>query len=80
MMLALTWNKPADEVWAYYNGVQEGAPVGGLGVWAGVLLNTHTNIGASTTVPAGVWDGFAAHGMVFNSVLGAADIADLYSV
>lgn len=35
MCLGITWDKAADEVRCYYNGVQEGVTLTSLGVWSG---------------------------------------------
>lgn len=75
--MAMTWNKPADEVRAYYNGVQEGATMNGLGVWAGALNANLCVIGAADNTPALVWHGWKAHAALWNAVLTPAQIAEL---
>lgn len=75
--VAITWSKAADEVKAYYNGVQEGATMNTLGVWVGSLAATTTCIGTSATAPAAVWSGTLAHVAVWASPLSGAQIATL---
>lgn len=72
--LALTWDKAADEVKAYYNGVQEGTTSTGLGVWAGALASNDCEI---STVN---YSGFLAHAALFNKALTAAQVLALATV
>ncbi|MHC4176260.1 MAG: hypothetical protein ACYSWU_02070 [Planctomycetota bacterium] len=80
LMFGLTWSVSADEAKAYYNGVQSGATLNGLGVWVGALDNTATLLGATTTTPTGVWDGWLAHCALFDRALAPAEIAALAAV
>ena len=75
--VALTWSKSGDAVKAYFNGVQEGATLTGLGVWLGLLASSTTLIGATSQTPGGVWSGTLAHVAVWANVLSAAQIATL---
>jgi hypothetical protein len=76
--VALTWDQTAEELKAYYNGVQEGATQSGLLAWTGGgLNNTQAAIGAGSTVPASVWHGYLAHPALWDRVLPAASIAAL---
>ncbi|MGD2077624.1 MAG: hypothetical protein PVH18_04545 [Chloroflexota bacterium] len=75
--LALTWNKGADEVKAYYNGSQQGSTQTGLNIFAGSL--TEANVG-SNNAPAVIWDGYLAHAAVWDSALTPAKIAALATV
>ena len=75
--LALTWSKSGDQVKAYYNGIQEGATLTGLGVWAGSLAATGTTIGSSSSAGSFIWDGNLAHAAIFGSALSAAQVATL---
>ena len=79
MHFAITWDKTADAVKAYYQGSQTGATASGLGVWAGLLASTTTIIGSLDTTPALVWDGWLAHAAVWTKALLAAQIADIYN-
>ena len=78
--IAMTWNKTADQVIAYYNGSQTGATQTGLGVWAGSLASASTCIGALSTAPDGVWSGYLAHAAVWTKTLTAAQILALATV
>ena len=75
--VAITWDKTEDEVRAYYNGVQEGATLSGLGIWAGDPTSDKMVIGAFSTTPDTIWDGFLAHPAIWNIALTAAQIAGL---
>lgn len=66
MALGLTWSVSADEVKAYFGGVQEGTTQTGLGTWAGALQSTAALIGALSAVPANVWSGPLAHALLLN--------------
>ena len=78
--VAATWSKSGDAVIAYYNGVKSGSTSTGLGVWAGDLAETAVNIGALSTVPASVWDGYLAHAAVWSTPLSAAQILTIATV
>lgn len=75
--VALTWSKSGDQAIAYFNGVQEGAVLSGLGAWAGNLASSTTLIGATSQTPGGVWNGNLAHVAVWATPLSAAQIATL---
>ena len=79
-VVALTWNQPSNEVIAYFQGIQQGAALAGLGVWAGALDPTQCVVGAEDTAPTDVWDGFEGHIIVWDRVLSPATILDLASV
>jgi len=71
--LGLTWNKTADQVIFYVNGVAITPVSTGLGTFAGALSATQTLIGSlNTGAAAQVWSGLLAHWAVFNSTLSAA--------
>lgn len=74
---AVTWDKVADEVRSFIAGTQSGPTADTLGVWAGALSNVRTLIGANSMVPANVWHGWLAHGMLLDYALAPAGIADL---
>jgi len=54
----LTWDAVANKACAYLNGVQLGATKTGLGTWAGALSNIRCTLGATSTVPTGVFAGW----------------------
>lgn len=78
--LALTWSKSADQMKAYFNGVQVGATQTGLGTWAGALASTACLIGAVTTTPTFIWSGMLAHAGVWTRALSAGEVAELYRI
>ena len=80
MHFGLTWSKAGDAVKAYYNGVQEGATLTGLGIWAGVVVPAQTILGALITTPNHVWDGYLAHAAVWTTPLTVAQILALATV
>lgn len=79
--VGMSWDKTAGasgEVKAIWNGAQTGATQTGLGVWAGAL--TKALIGAETTVPVSVWDGWMAYAAVkFGSVWSPADFLAMHN-
>jgi len=80
MCFALTWSKSAGasgEVKAYYNGAQTGATQVGLGVWAGALAASATSLGAGGTGPFNPFDGYVAHGAIWDRPLAPVEIAAL---
>ena len=78
--LAVTWDKAAEEVKLYKNGLQFGATMGTLGVWAGVLIITNTVIGAYNNTPGSIWNGKLAHCPVWTKALSPAQILSLATV
>jgi len=76
--IAISWNKPADEVKVYWNGAQVGATVGGLGIWAGALAISV--IGATNLVPTNPFFGGIAHHQVYSRALSPTEIAALSTV
>lgn len=77
---AVTWSASGDAVKIYMNGVQQGATMTGLGVWAGTDSTTQNVIGASTTAPLSVWSGTIAHVAIWNTPLSAAQVLTLAAV
>jgi len=78
--VAITVTKPGDAVIIYVSGVQSGATQTSLGVWSGALAATRCVIGANDTTPTLVWPGQEAHVAIWNTVLTAAQIAQLASI
>lgn len=77
-MVALTWNTSgAGAVKAFYNGPQSGATQTIAGTFVGNLTSTLTVIGATSTVPANVWDGLGCHSELLTAELSATEIATL---
>lgn len=76
----LTWDKAADQVKQYANGVQQGATVTGLQTWTGALGSTICNLGALITTPTNVWSGTLAHAAVWGKALSANVMAALARV
>lgn len=75
MNLALTWDKAADTVQAYYNGVAEGAALNTLGNWAGALAAANTVLGAYQTNATLGHKGWLAYGLVLNRAATPAEVA-----
>lgn len=78
--MAITWDKAANQLIAYINGVQTGTTQSGFGVFSGSLAATTTVIGAATTTPTQVWSGYLAHVAVWNRALTATEILSLATV
>ena len=75
--VSITWSKAGDVVWYYVDGAQITSDTV-LGNWAGALANTNTVVGAASTAPVEVWDGYLAHCAVWNRPLPDAAIYALY--
>ena len=74
-VVGITWDKAAEELKTFYNGVVDDEEVN-LGVWLGNLSNTQTVIGAESTVPINVWSGFIGPVLLANRAFTPAEIAD----
>jgi hypothetical protein len=80
-MLALTWDTSGGgELKGYLNGAQVGSTATGLGTWAGNLDATTTTIGAGSTVPTNVWDGYMAHVALLTGVMSEAELLQLAQI
>jgi hypothetical protein len=77
---AITWSKSNDRVRAYLNGVQQGADMTALGVWAGSLSPTRCVLGALDTNGFNGWSGWESHYRNYPSELPAADIFALNTI
>lgn len=74
----MSWSAAGDFVDYYFNGATAGmARNTGLGVWAGPLLVGGTVLGAGNTGGALGWNGYLAHGQIWNIPLTAAQHAVL---
>lgn len=60
----VTWSETADQLIVYLNGVAQGAPVTGLGVFAGVI--TKALLGAGSVVPANVLSGSSQYNTLWD--------------
>jgi hypothetical protein len=79
-LAGITWDKAADEVKCYLQGVQVGATQNGLGTWAGTLGATTCVLGAETTAALNPHKGLLQHPMVLaNRVLTAAEWLSIYA-
>ncbi len=79
MHWVITWDTVADEMKAYFNGVQEGATQTVIGTLVGNLSAALTNVG-SQGQPSVVWDGYLAHPALWTAVLTPLEILDLATV
>lgn len=66
----ITW---ASTMKAYYNGAQEGATQTGAGTIVGNLASNGAIIGASSTSPGNVWEGYLAYVLLLFGEASAAD-------
>ena len=73
----LTASLAADEVRNYITGVQIGATLNGLVAWVGALAPVRTVLGATSTVPGNVWDGWLAHSVIWTRALSPAEMLSL---
>jgi beta-glucanase (GH16 family) len=75
-----TWSLATDELRLYIDGVPQGQDwvTKGLGTWAGSLSATACTIGNQNTTPgAACWHGNLAHVAIWNTVLNAAQAAQV---
>jgi hypothetical protein len=71
--LGMTWDTTADEFKVYFNAVQQGGTLSGLGTWVGDLLNTRSIIGARDTVATFPWSGDIAYVSLYDEALSLSD-------
>jgi hypothetical protein len=75
----MTWSKSRDEFKAYFNGVQSGSAITGLGTWVGNLDSTYTVLGMRGTGGSNAWSGLINDVRLYTRALSQDEIADLYS-
>lgn len=80
LSLAMTWSVIDDQLIAYRNGVQTGATQGTLGNWGTNLVTTRCCIGAVTTEPGEVWDGYINHVTILDRALSPVTMRSLYRI
>lgn len=74
--LGLTISKSANQMIAYFGGVQTGATQTGLGTWVGVPIANNTLIGSGGAADSTTrMKGYAAHGIVINRAATPAEMA-----
>lgn len=77
-MMGLTISLLADEVIAYYNGLQEGPIQNGVPAWGSALGATRCCIGARLTAAVNVWNGRAAHVAIWSgAILSGSEMASI---
>lgn len=75
---AMTWDKTADQVIGYFNGVQVGSVLNGLSSWTGSLASGLSAIADYTSAgSANNWTGNLAHVAAWEVALTAAEIASI---
>lgn len=70
----LTWSKIADEVRGYYNGVEIGVALNGLGVWAGAIVEAYIGCRWGLT---NFFSGWLKYPTVWNRPLTATEMSAL---
>jgi microcystin-dependent protein len=80
MNMAVTWNKAADQAKFYFNGVQAGPTLTGLGVWAGDLVSGYCVFGAETLTGTRGWKGYGGRVALWDVALTADEIASTYAM
>ena len=73
--LGLTVSRSADQMKAYFNGAQTGATQTGLGTWVGIPIAANTLVGAGSTTPTFITNGYVAHAIVLNRAATPAEVA-----
>ena len=80
MHLAITWDTTADELKAYFDGVQKGSTQTSNAAWVSALSENLTNIGSQSETPAEPWSGNIAHVALWTTALSVAQILALVTV
>lgn len=76
--MLITWDKNADQVKFYVDGVQSGSTATSLGVWADTIANSFTALGNYTSAGgAFFWDGYIKYPALWNRVLTPTEVAGL---
>ena len=78
--LAFSWSASAGvngEVRAFVSGVQQGATLTGIGVWADALSPTRTLLGAQAIPPFAIWHGWLGHCAVWSRALSPTEVAEV---
>lgn len=75
--IAITWNKAAEEMKVYLNGVQQGATQTALGTWVGIPGSTKMILGNYSTNYNGTWKGSIARASFYNIALTQTQIQKL---
>ena len=78
MMFALTWDSVADEMKAYYNGLQVGVTTAGFGSITGTLNLDYAIIGANDSTGFNPWKGYLSQQAIWTSVLAPGVITEIY--
>ena len=81
MSLGMTFSDATDTLRAFYDGVQEGADVNAVGIWAGALSATACAIGAAGATGSNPWKGDISDVIIgLNGVVATpAQMADLHT-
>lgn len=74
--VCLTWDKAADQMKGYVNGVQVGTTQTGLGTWAGALGSCIIGGQTGGASPSTIWSGSLARWKVWDVALTAAEVAE----
>lgn len=72
--VGITWDKNANEVKAYVNGVQVETTQTASGVWAGAPAAATTNLGVATQAPTSPWKGWLAQSLLLNRAATPAEM------
>lgn len=70
--IIMTYSEAVDQMIVYLDGIQQGAILVGLGVWAGVIVANNVAIGATDTGPGNPYSGRIAHSAIWDAALSPA--------
>lgn len=76
-LMSITYDDTANQTVCYFNGSQIGGTLSPVGTWVGAPAVNSCHIGS--TGSGSYWNGYLAHGAVFNTVLTPAKIAEIYT-
>lgn len=78
--VGMSWSDSADEMKAYYNGVQVGSTVTGIGTWETPSLTDDRCYVGAQLFNLNLFSGYLCHAALYNTALPASDFATLATV
>jgi len=76
--VCLTWDKAADQVIGYINGIPQSAPLTGLGTYVGTLGSGFSAIADSSSSGSQPYAGWLSHVVLWKVALTPAEVASLF--
>jgi len=73
--LAMTWDRAANEMKAFFNGAQLGTTQAMSGTWSGAPAAATTLLGSATQTPTAQWKGYLSDAILLNRVATISEIS-----